>query len=128
MKISLSISITVIAVLFISAPFIVSLFNRDAAVLSFGVLFLRLNSVFDPFNVYNQVHAGALRGVGDSRTPMLIMLFSFVLFRQIYLFIISRLTNTVHFVAIGYPIGWMVCCLLIFLHIRRSGWELRIKN
>ena len=128
MKISLSISITVIAVLFISAPFIVSLFNRDAAVLSFGVLFLRLNSVFDPFNVYNQVHAGALRGVGDSRTPMLIMLFSFVLFRQIYLFIISGLTNTVHFVAIGYPIGWMICCALIFLHVRRSGWEKKVRS
>lgn len=124
MKISLSISITIIAVLFISAPFIVSLFNRDAAVLGFGVMFLRLNSVFDPFNVYNQVHAGALRGVGDSRTPMLIMLFSFVLFRQIYLFIISRLTDTVHFVAIGYPVGWIVCCILIFLHINRAGWRL----
>ena len=128
MKISLSISVTVIAFIYIFAPFIVSLFNRDAAVLSFGVLFLRLNSVFDPFNVYNQVHAGALRGVGDSRTPMLIMLFSFVLFRQIYLFIISGLTNTVHFVAIGYPIGWMVCCALIFLHVRRSGWEKKVRS
>ena len=128
MKISLSISVTVIAFIYIFAPFIVSLFNRDAAVLSFGVLFLRLNSVFDPFNVYNQVHAGALRGVGDSRTPMLIMLFSFVLFRQIYLFIISGLTNTVHFVAIGYPIGWMICCALIFLHVRRSGWEKKVRS
>ena len=127
MKISLSISISLIAIIFITAPFIVSLFNRDAAVLSFGVLFLRLNTIFDPFNVYNQVHAGALRGVGDSRTPMLIMLGSFVLFRQIYLFIISRLTGSLYFVAIGYPVGWIVCCTLTFLHIKRSGWESKLK-
>ena len=127
MKISLLISMTLIAIIFIFAPFIVSLFNRDAAVLSFGVLFLRLNTIFDPFNVYNQVHAGALRGVGDSRTPMLIMLGSFVLFRQIYLFIISRLTSSVYFIAIGYPVGWIVCCTLTFLHIKRSGWESKLK-
>lgn len=128
MKISLMISGTLIAIIFIFAPFIVSLFNREAAVISFGVLFLRLNTVFDPFNVYNQVLAGALRGVGDSRTPMLAMLGSFVVFRQIYLFIISRLTSSVYFIAIGYPIGWIVCCTLIFLHIKRSGWEKKLKS
>ncbi|MBR0095210.1 MAG: MATE family efflux transporter, partial [Synergistaceae bacterium] len=127
MKISLSISITIITFLYIFAPFIVSLFNRDAQVLQYGVMFLRLNSMFDPFNVLNQIHAGALRGVGDSRTPMLIMLGSFVVFRQIYLFIISRLTHSVKFVAFGYPMGWMVCCALILLHVKRSGWEKKLK-
>ncbi|MBQ7558947.1 MAG: MATE family efflux transporter [Synergistaceae bacterium] len=125
-KISLAISITIIAFIYLFAPFIVSLFNRDAEVLRYGVLFLRLNCIFDPFNVLNQTHAGALRGVGDSRTPMLIMLGSFVVFRQIYLFIISRITSTVHFIALGYPVGWIVCCALILLHIKRSGWEKKL--
>ncbi|MDY6399949.1 MAG: MATE family efflux transporter, partial [Synergistales bacterium] len=117
-KISLAISITIITFIYFFAPFIVSLFNRDAEVLRYGVLFMRLNCIFDPFNVLNQTHAGALRGVGDSRTPMLIMLGSFVVFRQIYLFIISRITSTVHFIALGYPVGWIVCCALILLHIK----------
>ena len=125
-KISLSISITLITILYLSAPFIASLFNRDAQVLHYGVLFLRLNTLFDPFNVLNQTHAGALRGVGDSRTPMLIMLFSFVMFRQIYLFVISKITSSVHFIAFGYPIGWIMCCILILLHIKRSGWEKKL--
>lgn len=125
-KISLAISITIITFIYFFAPFIVSLFNRDAEVLRYGVLFLRLNCIFDPFNVLNQTHAGALRGVGDSRTPMLIMLGSFVVFRQIYLFIISRITSTVHFIALGYPVGWIVCCALILLHIKRSGWEKKL--
>lgn len=128
MKISLGVSITIIALINIFAPFIVSLFNRDAAVLSYGVLFLRLNCIFDPFNVLNQIHAGALRGVGDSRTPMLIMLGSFVVFRQIYLFIISKFVSSVHFIALGYPVGWIVCCALILLHVKTSGWEKKIRN
>ena len=128
MKISLSISATIIAVLYISAPFIAGLFNQDVNVLYFAVLFLRLNTVFDPFNVINQLHAGALRGVGDSRTPMLIMLGSFVVFRQIYLFIISKFINTVHLIAFGYPMGWIVCCTLMLLHVKRSGWENKISR
>ena len=126
MKISLGISGTLIAILYVSAPFIAGLFNQDANVLYYGVLFLRLNTLFDPFNVLNQTYAGALRGVGDSRSPMLIMLFSFVVFRQIYLFIISRLTSSVYFIAIGYPVGWIVCCALILLHVRRTGWEKKL--
>lgn len=125
-KISLTVSISIITFIYFFAPFIVSLFNRDAEVLRYGVLFMRLNCIFDPFNVLNQTHAGALRGVGDSRTPMLIMLGSFVVFRQIYLFIISRITSTVHFIALGYPVGWIICCALILLHIKRSGWEKKL--
>ena len=128
MKISLTISATIITVLYITAPFIASLFNKDTQVLYFAVLFLRLNTLFDPFNVLNQIHAGALRGVGDSRTPMLIMLGSFVVFRQIYLYIISRLIHSVYLVAFGYPAGWMVCCALMLIHVHMSGWEKKIAD
>ena len=126
--ISWGISACIISCLYIFAPYIARMFNQDAAVLGFAVLFIRLNSLFDPVNATNQIEAGALRGVGDSRTPMIIMLMSFVVFRQIYLFIISRLTESVYFIAIGYPLGWMVCTTLMTLHIKRSGWEKKIAE
>ena len=124
---SWSLSAFIITMLYIFAPYIAGLFNQDAAVLGFAVLFIRLNSIFDPVNATNQIEAGALRGVGDSRTPMVIMLMSFVVLRQIYLFIISRLTDSIYFIAIGYPIGWFVCTALMTLHIFRIGWEKRLE-
>ena len=124
---SWSLSACIITMLYIFAPYIAGLFNQDAAVLSFAVLFIRLNSIFDPVNATNQIEAGALRGVGDSRTPMLIMLMSFVVLRQIYLFIISRLTDSIYFIAIGYPIGWFVCTALMTFHIFRIGWEKKLE-
>ncbi|MBQ7169838.1 MAG: MATE family efflux transporter [Synergistaceae bacterium] len=124
--ISWGISACIITCLYIFAPYIAELFNQDTAVVGFAVLFLRLNSLFDPVNATNQIEAGALRGVGDSRTPMVIMLMSFVVFRQVYLFVISRLTESVYFIAIGYPLGWMVCTALMTLHIWRSGWDKKI--
>ena len=126
--ISWGISAFIITCLYIFAPYIAGLFNQDAAVLSFAVLFIRLNSIFDPVNATDQIQAGALRGVGDSKSPMVIMLSSFVVFRQIYLFIISRLTDSVYFIAIGYPLGWIVCTTLMTIHIKRSGWDKKIEQ
>ncbi|MBP3198145.1 MAG: MATE family efflux transporter, partial [Butyrivibrio sp.] len=80
---------------FIAAPKIVSLFNADPEVIRYGTLFIRMNCFFDILCCSNQTHAGALRGVGDAKAPMYIMLFSFVLFRQIYLFIASHLTSSI---------------------------------
>ena len=126
--ISWGISAFTITCLYVFAPYIAGLFNQDAAVLSFAVLFIRLNSIFDPVNATDQIQAGALRGVGDSKSPMVIMLSSFVVFRQVYLFIISRLTDSVYFIAIGYPLGWIVCTTLMTIHIKRSGWDKKIAQ
>ena len=126
LAISMGITVAIVAVLYATAHFMVSLFNQDPEVVYYGVLFLQLNSIFDPLNVANQIYAGALRGVGDARTPMVIMLSSFVLLRQIYLFVVSRLTDSIYPIALGYPAGWLACCLLMMWHVRRSGWDRKI--
>lgn len=95
------------------APEIVRIFNTDPDVVYYGTLFIRTNCWFALFACLNQVYAGVLRGIGDARAPMVIMLFSFVLIRQIYLFVMSRfISNTPLTMGFGYPVGWMTCCLL----------------
>ena len=104
------------------APWSVRLFSPDAKVIEYGVLFIRLNTLFLLFNCVNHVLAGALRGRGDSRGPMIIMLSTFVVLRQIYLFFITRyVANTPSIVAFGYPIGWMSCCAieLAYYYVKR---------
>ena len=76
----------------------------------------------------NQVVAGAMRGAGDSRTPMLIMLFSFVLFRQIYLYIATSICNTAAVVGFGYPIGWIVASILVELYYMSGKGEKKISK
>ena len=79
----------------------------------FGVLFMRANTFFLLFNCVNHTLAGALRGRGDSRGPMIIMILSFVVIRQIYLFVVTRfIANTPFLVGFGYPVGWMCCCAI----------------
>lgn len=109
-----------------TARFTVTLFTTDPNVLYYGALFIRLNEPFDVLCCMNQIYAGTLRGMGDAKTPMLIMLFSFVVFRQIYLFIISHLTDSIIPIAVGYPVGWLMCSTLMFVYFHASDWEKRI--
>ena len=110
---TLTITFIVVTVVEIFASPAVSIFTNDPAVVSYGVLFLRVNMYFLLFNCVNHVLAGALRGRGDSTGPMIIMLISFVALRQIYLFVVTRfIVNTPPVVGFGYPVGWMACCVI----------------
>jgi putative MATE family efflux protein len=98
--------------LFIYARPAIRLFSSDESVIEYGSLFIHANVFFLLFNCVNHTLAGALRGRGDARAPMIIMLSTFVVIRQIYLFTITRfVANTPLLVGLGYPVGWVCCCI-----------------
>ncbi len=123
---SLLMSMTCTAVLIIPvvafAPSLVRFFidDSEAGVIRYGTLFLRMISPFYIMCCLNQIYGGALRGAGEARASMIIMLGSFVLFRQIYLFVVSNyVSNTVVAISLGYPLGWLLCSILMFVFYKR---------
>lgn len=121
---TLAVTGAIAAAIYIFAPGTVSLFTRDPNVIGFGVLFLRTNVFFLLFNCISHVLAGALRGRGDSTAPMVIMLTGFVAIRQLYLFVMTRfILNTPAVVGFGYPVGWMVTCVLEVLYYLKRRKE-----
>lgn len=109
------------ALVMILAPTLISFFSPEAEVIAHGVKFINICTPFYVFLCLNQIQAGALRGTGNAKRPMTVMLFSFVLFRQMYLFAISRLfPNNMAVVAMGYPMGWMMATMLLYLCYRKS--------
>ena len=128
LRLSMLISLLVMIPLEIFAPPFVSLFNSEPGVLYYGSLFLRLLTPFYLLSCVNQIYAGALRGLGDSKAPMIIMLASFVVFRQIYLFLVSRLFPSILLVAFGYPMGWLVCSLSIVIYYRKKHAKLEAEK
>lgn len=75
----------------------------------------------------NDMLASTLRGAGESLVVMICCLSAFVAARQIYLLIVSRLTNSALIVGMGYPLGWVLCCLLLVLCYRFIPWEKKQK-
>ena len=102
------------------APQIVAFFNAKAEVVEYGSLFLRWMTPFYVLCCFNQIYSGALRGSGDSKAPMIIMLTSFVFFRQLYLFCMSQVCNEVIPIAMSYPAGWLLCSTLTAVYYHKA--------
>ena len=127
-RIALYLSFAVTAVLLVPvlllAPGLTSFFNSKAEVVSYGALLLRLLSPFYFFFCINQIYSGALRGSGNSQVPMFIMLGSFVVFRQIYLYVMAHfISNEIVPIAMGYPAGWFVCSAVTLLYYAHCKFD-----
>lgn len=112
----------------IFAPQLVSFFNSNAEIIEAGKNYLRFLTPFYLLWTVNQIYAGALRGAGRSTSTMVIMLSSFVAFRQLYLFVISRIINTPISIALGYPLGWIIASVSTFIYYKKVGLVVKTKK
>ena len=102
------------------SPQIVAFFNGKPEVVEYGSMLLRWLSPFYVLCCFNQIYSGALRGAGNTKAPMIIMLTSFVAFRQVYLFVMARLCNEIIPIAMSYPAGWLLCSLLTAIYYHKA--------
>ena len=117
-------ALLIVVLILPAAPYLVAFFNDKPAVVQYGTLFLRYLSPFYILCAINQVYMAALRGSGNSKAPMIIMLLSFVLFRQVYLFVMANfISNTVLPISMAYPAGWLLCSLLMVLYYHHVGLD-----
>lgn len=124
MQLSIGCMVVLMIPVMIFAEPLVTFFNDNPDIVKNGALFLRLMSPFYVFCCVNQIFAGALRGAGDSRAPMFIMVGCFVVFRQIYLYVVANyLGNSMLAIVFGYPAGWLLCSLITTLYFTFSHWE-----
>ena len=83
------------AILFITIPtWIARIFSPDPRVIRIGVTLLLVAAAFELFDGIQTVATGALRGLGDTHTPMI--------------------TNLISYWVIGLPVGYALCF--------RFGW------
>lgn len=113
----LGISSIISFTLCVNAPFMSSFFSPDSGVIQYGSMFIRMCTPVAVICCFNNILAGYLRGDGNSRMPMIITLCTHVFFRQIYLFVITRIfADNVYAVGFGYPAGWILCALSMTLY------------
>ena len=107
-------------IVFVLARPLMGFFSPEAEVIDYGVRFIHIVTPFYIALCFNQICAGALRGVGDATVPTVIMLISFVAFRQIYLAVTKAMGAGFVAVALAYPVGWMLCTTLLLIRYSRS--------
>jgi len=128
---SLLLSVGVTAVLMIPVLIfsgdVVRFFIPEEESIRYGRMFLQYITPFYILTCFNQVYASALRGAGNSRAPMIIMVSSYVGFRQLYLLVMSAVCNEIIPITMGYPLGWILCCVIFVFYYYRTPLDRHFK-
>lgn len=114
------ITLVLVVLMLIFAKNLILLFSTDEDVIWYSIQFIIIVSPFYLLVIFNNTIVGVLRGIGNAKVPMFVMLGSFVVFRQIFLAVTSWLNAGFISVALAYPMGWAVCFLLLVYFYRRS--------
>jgi len=113
----------------IFAPNIIGIFNSDPTVVNYGAYCLRFVVPFYIVQCFSQVLTSALRGVGDTLTPMIIMVGSYVGFRQLYLFVVTHfIINVPLAVVAAFPLGWTVGLIFAAIRYHRTDFAARFAK
>ena len=118
---SLAATVTLGVLVYALARPLLFIFSPEEDVVVFGERFIRIVTPFYITICFNQIYAGALRGVGDATMPTVIMVASFVVFRQIYLAVTKALGAGFLAVALAYPMGWIMCSTLLIIRYAHSA-------
>jgi Na+-driven multidrug efflux pump len=99
--------------LLLAADWLLSCFNSDPEVLSWGML--RSYYIAPGFIIASvmQINTGAMRGLGHSLEPSLISIFSICILRVVWIFTVFRQFPRMEILLISYPLTWLVNALLV---------------
>ena len=116
-------------IMWILAPHIIAFFNSDPVVVNYGTYCLRFVLPFYFVQCVNQVITAALRGIGDTFVPMIIMVGCFVLVRQLYLYIVTNyIVNIPIVVVASFPVGWSVALIFSLIRYFRTDFDGRFAK
>ena len=100
------------------APKLVSIFNQESSVIQYGAMFIRCSASFYLFCFGTMLFCQISQGLGYTTIPTVITFLGFVALRQIYLFVITRITASSLAVAFAYPFSWPPTLVFEVLYLR----------
>lgn len=104
------------AVVSLFAAQLVSLFNDEPKVIEIGTAMVCSISLFYWLLPLREVYIGILRGYGNSRMPMILVLIGNVAVRQIFLAVSMASNQAVENIYYSYPIAWFGSSLLVLVY------------
>lgn len=110
------------AAIFIWAPWLIALFNRDPDVVIYGVMQCRIIALFYCFLALSHALAGVMRGAGRAVVPMAVMFVCWCLFRVAYVTWMVEQFRSIQVIFSAYPVTWILSTALLLLCYYKSDW------
>ena len=108
--------------LYLAAPQLIGLFDRNPEVIAYGVRQARTITLFYFLLAYSHMMAGIMRGAGKATVPMLVMLICWCLIRVTYITIAVRIHPVIDVIFWAYPLTWSLSSLLFTVYYRKADW------
>ena len=101
---------------------VIGLFTSDSEVITYGQIAMQY---FCPFYfILSILHglSGALRGVGKSIPPMVVLLLSLCVFRIFWIWLVLPHFSTIEGVYLLYPVSWALGAVMIIIYACTAKW------
>lgn len=99
-----------------------SLFTQDADVLTYTGEMVAFMIPLYVFYVMNQIFAGVIRGTGEAKIPMIIVLVFTCGFRVTWNLAVPHLTGDIRAIYLCYPLSWIITFIAYSLYYAKGGW------
>lgn len=105
---------------YIFAPELIALFNRDATVISFGVARARVSALFYFLLGFSHIVSAILRGIGKPVMPVVVMLVCWCAVRVITLMTLGQVVHDIRITYWLYPITWFLSSVVYFYWLKKE--------
>ena len=110
-------------ILLLTGRIIMKFISPDEAVINAAVQFIWVIMPFYFLMGGTNTLPSALRSAGRPLFPMFSNVFAIVVFRQVYLFFITKVNYSIITVGLGYPAAWLVGAILNSIYYYKSDWR-----
>ncbi|MDO4565262.1 MAG: MATE family efflux transporter [Clostridia bacterium] len=110
-------------VIYIFAPFLISLFSDEAAVIALGTQQARTESLFFCLLAFSHAVAAVCRGAGKAFVPMAIMLAIWCVVRIAYITIMMHFIHEIQYIYWAYPLTWGLSSIIYLFYYLFSDWQ-----
>lgn len=119
---ALGMTLVLMVPIMIFSDFFVGLLTPNPDYIGYASQFIAYMTPFYLIWTVNQVYAGGLRGVGKTLVTSIISITSYVVFRQIYLFVLTNFfEHDIIAVITAFPLGWLLAAILTIAYFLIGG-------
>ena len=101
---------------------ILEIFSKDAGVIHYGLVTMKILMPFYVVISIHQVLIGTLRGAGKSMQTMLISVGNMCVLRVLYIYFLVPYFPSFEAVMWGYPITWVTTVLMDYFYMKSGKW------
>ena len=109
-------------IVYLSAPFLIGMFDDNPEVIALGVQQARTASLFYCLLAFSHAVAAVCRGAGKAFVPMFVMLSIWCALRIAYISVVTYFWADIGLIYWAYPITWGISSIIYLIYYNCSDW------